>query len=165
MDSLLTQLGVDWKLLLAQLVNFLILLAILYKFLYKPVLKILHDREEKIEKSLKQAEEIQENLQKSQEERAQIIKEARDEAGKIISESKETAKKLKEELSNEAKVEAQNILEQGKAHLEFEREAMFKEIKGEVADMVRNATEKIIKEKMDPDKDRNLIEKSLEDLK
>ena len=86
MDSLLTQLGIDWKLLIAQIINFLVLLAILYKFLYKPVFKILHDREEKIEKSLRQAERIEKNLFESEAEKSKIVAEARNEAGKVIAE-------------------------------------------------------------------------------
>ena len=164
MDSLLTQLGIDWKLLIAQIINFLVLLAILYKFLYKPVFKILHDREEKIEKSLRQAERIEKNLFESEAEKSKIVAEARNEAGKVIAESKETAEKIRNELINQAKLDSLNTLEQGKKQLQAERETMFKELRGEVADMVRTATEKILRKKMDSDQDKQAIEKSLEEL-
>ena len=165
MDSLLTQLGIDWKLLIAQIINFLVLLVILYKFLYKPVFKILHDREEKIEKSLRQAETIEKNLFESEAEKAKIVAEARNEAGRVIAESKKTAEKIRNELINQAKLDALNTLEQGKKQLTVERETMFKELKGEVADMVGAATEKILREKIDSDQDKRAIEESLEELK
>jgi len=159
--ELLTKLGIDWKLFVAQIINFLVLLVILYKFLYRPILKMLDDREKKIEKSLKQAEEIEKNLFTSQGEKAKIVQEARNEAGKIIAESREMSEKLREDLTNKAKMEAQNMLEQGKKQLASEKEAMFKEIKGEVADMVKTAAEKILKEKMTADLDKKIIERGL----
>lgn len=159
--ELLTKLGIDWKLFLAQIINFLVLLIVLYRFLYRPILKMLDDRKEKIDKSLRQAEEIEKNLFKSEAEKAKIIQEARNEAGKIIAESREMSEKLREDLTNKAKMEAQNMLEQGKKQLTSEKEAMFKEIKGEVADMVKIATEKILREKINAKTDKELIEKSL----
>ncbi|PIR66916.1 MAG: ATP synthase F0 subunit B [Parcubacteria group bacterium CG10_big_fil_rev_8_21_14_0_10_36_14] len=164
MESLLDKLGVDWKLLLAQAINFLILLAILYKFLYKPVLKTLHDREEKIDNSLKQAERIEENLFKSEAEKAKIIAEARNEAGRIIAEGKDTSDKMRDELVNTAKIEATNALEQGKKQLAIEKEQMFKELKGEVADMVTVATEKILRNKIDGNLDKKTIEENIKEL-
>ncbi|MBU4453351.1 F0F1 ATP synthase subunit B [Candidatus Parcubacteria bacterium] len=164
MESLLDKLGIDWKLLLAQAINFLILLAILYKFLYKPVLKTLHDREEKIDKSLKQAERIEENLFKSEAEKAKIIQESRNEAGKIIAEGKQTSDKMRDELVNTAKIEATNVLEQGKKQLTIEKEQMFKELKGEVANMVTIATEKILRNNMNGELDKKTIEENLKEL-
>ena len=163
--ELLAKLGIDWKLLVAQAINFLILLIILYKFLYKPVLKVLHDREEKIVKSLRQAKEIETNLQKSEEEKEKIISEARNEAGKIIAESKKMAEKVHKELTNKTKLESASILEQNKKQLKIEKESMFKELRGDVADMVRIATEKILRQKIDSDQDKLVIKKSLENLK
>ena len=150
--------------MLAQAVNFLILLAILYKFLYKPVLKTLHDREEKIDKSLKQAETIEENLFKSEAEKAKIIAEARNEAGKIIADGKQTAEKMRDELVNTAKIEAANVLEQSKKQLGAEKEQMFKELKGEVSDMVITATEKMLRNKMNGDLDKKTIEEGLKEF-
>ena len=65
--ELLQKLGIDWRLLIAQLVNFSILVIILYKLLYKPVLKVLNDRKEKIEQGLKDAKSLGEELERTKE--------------------------------------------------------------------------------------------------
>src|SRR3989338_3788552 len=162
--ELLSKLGIDWKLLLAQIINFVVLLGVLSKFLYKPVLKMLEVREQKVAKSLEQAERIEKNLFESEGEKAKIVREARNEAGKIITEAKNDSARLREEITNKTKLETAAILEQGKKQLAFEKELMFKEIKGEVADLVKMAAEKLLQSKMDSDNDRKIIEKSLKEL-
>jgi len=162
--ELLSKLGIDWKLLIAQIINFLVLMAVLYKFLYKPVLKMLDDRKEKIDKSLKHAEEIEKNLFKSEADKAKVLQEARNEAGKILAAAKEMSEKIREDLSNKAKMESLAILEQGKKQLATEKDLMFKEIKGEVANMVKIAAEKILKN-TGADVDKKVIERTLEEIK
>lgn len=162
--ELLTKLGIDWKLLLAQIVNFVILLAILYKFLYKPVIKLLEDRQAKIEKSLKQAEEIQKNLYTSEGEKAKVLEAARGEAGKIVAESREMAIKVRDEMLNKAKMEAANIVDSGKKELLAEKETMMRDAKTELADILKMAAEKIIKEKLDSERDAALIEKTITEI-
>ena len=162
--ELLSKLGIDWKLLLAQIINFVILLFVLRKFLYKPVIKMLEDREKKIETSLKQVETIEKNLFASEAEKAKIISESRNEAGKIIVEAKEMSEKLREELSNTAKLEAVAILEEGKKLLAQDREKMFKELKNEVAGIVKSAAEKLLQEKLDSETDKKMIDNSLKGL-
>lgn len=164
MDELLTKLGIDGRLLIAQIINFLVLLFILYKVLYKPVLKVLDERQKKIETSLKHAKQIEKNLFESQGEKEKILTEARNEAGKVIAESRETAEKLRNDLTNKAKEEVADILEQGKKQLESDKEVMFKELKNEVASMVTIATEKLLKERVNEAVDKNVIEKNLDNL-
>ena len=66
MSELLTKLGIDLKLLVAQIVNFLILLLVLYKFAYGPIVAMLEKRQKKIEKGLKEAEEAHKKLEESE---------------------------------------------------------------------------------------------------
>ncbi len=159
--ELLNKLGIDWKLLLAQMVNFLVLMAVLYKFLYKPVLKILDDREKKVAKSLKQVEDIEKNLFESQGEKAKILMEARNEAGRVVAESRNIAEAAREEIINKARLEAASAVETGKKELQSEKEIMMKEIKKETADIITVAAEKILREKINAETDKKLIEKSL----
>ncbi|MCK4891918.1 MAG: hypothetical protein KAS78_04575, partial [Candidatus Pacebacteria bacterium] len=67
MLEIFSKLGLDYKLIIAQAVNFVLLLIILQRLAYKPILKMLNDRTEKIDKSLKQAEQIKEELKKTEE--------------------------------------------------------------------------------------------------
>lgn len=159
--ELLTKLGIDWRLLIAQIVNFLVLMAVLYKFLYKPVLKMLDDRKEKIDASLKQTEQIQKNLFESEGRKEKILQEARNEAGRIIAETKEMSLKLREELTNKSKMEAAAILEHGKEQLENEKKIIFREIKSETAGYIADAVEKILKGKVDATENKKIIERNI----
>ena len=78
--ELLGKLGIDWRLLIAQIINFLLLLVILYRLLYKPVIALLDQRSAKIEKSLQAAQQIEANLKQTESERAQKILAAKKEA-------------------------------------------------------------------------------------
>lgn len=161
MSELLTKLGIDWKLLIAQIVNFLVLLFILWKFAYGPVLGMLEKRQKKIEKGLKDADEAHKKLAESAELQKEILRKARTEAKDIVEKSREQAEKSKSEIAAEAKVQAEKILAGAKAEIEQEKQKTIAEIKSEIGGIVIAATEKIIDEKMDGKKDKELIEKSL----
>src|SRR3989304_5856480 len=84
----LKEFGIQPTLLIAQIVNFLIILFLLKKFFYKPIIKLLDDRKKKIEESLKNAEEIEERLKQTEEKSAQIIEEERRNSRNLIAEAK-----------------------------------------------------------------------------
>ena len=98
MSELIRHFGIDWKLLLAQAVNFLILLVVLKKFAYGPILKILKKRKDEIEKGLKFTKEAGERLEQIGEEKEAVLKEARGEALGIVSQAENTAKIRKDEI-------------------------------------------------------------------
>lgn len=143
--EILNSIGIEPKLLIAQIVNFLLLLLVLYKFLYNPILKMLKDREERIEKSLKQCEDIEIKVENTAKEREEIILSARKESSKIIEEAKKTGESLKESMVLSAKDEAKEILENVKKDIEKEKELMFKEIKDDTADIIAQAVSSIVK--------------------
>lgn len=159
--ELLSNLGINWKLLLAQIINFLILLFVLHRFAYKPILKMLNDRTNKIEKGLKDAEESRKKLAEIAEKEKEIIAKARKDAREILKKVEDTAKKNKEEIAIEAKNQAEKIIINAKASIESEKAKMFREVKAEVTELVVMATEKIIGEKVDAKKDKELIEQAI----
>jgi F-type H+-transporting ATPase subunit b len=161
MSELLTKLGIDWKLLIAQIVNFLVLLFVLWKFAYGPIIAMLEKRQKKIEKGLKDAEDAHIKLEESEERQKEILKKARTEAKVIVEKSREQAEKSKSELAVEAKIQAEKIISDAKMQIEQEKEKTIAEIKSEIGSLVVAATEKIVGEKMDSKKDAELIEKSL----
>ena len=160
--ELLSKLGIDWKLLLAQIVNFLILLFILYRFAYKPVLKMLDDRSSKIEKGLKDAEDSQKKLQEITLKEREIIKDARVEALAILAKVEEQARKNKEEIIAEAKSSSEKVLKDAEKKIKEEKNKMVSEVKGEIAGLVVMATKKVISEKLDRGKDIELIKKAIQ---
>jgi F-type H+-transporting ATPase subunit b len=160
--ELLANLGINWKLLIAQIVNFLILLFVLYKFAYTPVLKVLNDRTKKIEDGIKNAEDAKNKLIELSAREKDVLSKARKEAQEIIKKSEENALKNAKTIEDSAKNQYGKILEEVKAQIEQEKNKAVKEAKLEIAELIVSATEKIIDEKMDAKKDKELINKAIE---
>ncbi|HYE22217.1 MAG TPA: F0F1 ATP synthase subunit B [Verrucomicrobiae bacterium] len=158
-------LGINWKLFLAQLVNFGIVLFVFWKWIVKPLGKTLSDRQEKIEAGLKNAETTERERKEFETWKAQEMKKTRNEAEEIIKSATDTAGKMKQEILGEAQKQSEKMMEQTKLSIESEKTKMLKEVKEEVASMVVIATEKIIRHKLDPKKDHDLINQSLKNLK
>ncbi|MDI6777899.1 MAG: F0F1 ATP synthase subunit B [Patescibacteria group bacterium] len=161
MSELITKLGIDYKLLIAQIVNFLVLLFILYKFAYGPILAMLEKRQKKIEQGLKDAEAAGKKLAESEERQKEILRKARTEAKEIVEKAHMQAEKSKSKIAGVAKVQAEKIITDAKAEIEREKTKTISEIKSEIGSLVVAATEKVIGGKMDEEKDKELIEKSL----
>lgn len=157
MGELLTSLGIDWKLFIAQLINFSILLFVLYKFAYKPVLKILEDRTKKIEKGLADAEESGKKLKEIEEKEKAVLVKAKKQANDIIKKAQEQADVNKAELIKMAQVESDKIIEKAKKVASEEKDKMMSEVKSEIASLVAIAVEKVIDEKMNDDKDAQIV--------
>lgn len=152
--------GVQPVLLAAQVVNFLILLFILKKFLYKPILKVLDARKQKIEDSLKNAEEIEKRLNEITEKEAQallrsaregekLIREAGDEYTRII----EDAKKEYERIINKAVEDSKKLIEQQQLHL-------MSQVKDNLSGIVLLGLEKVLGKKVTKDQ-KKLVEEVL----
>ena len=159
--ELLNNLGINGSLLLAQLINFGILLFVLYKFAYGPVLKILEERTKKIEKGLKDAESSHKKLAEISEKESAVLVEARKNAQEIIKKSEEVAVKNAEGIVMLAKEQSDKLLEDAKKQIKQEKAKILAEVKTEVANLVMLATEKIIDEKLDSVKDGILIKKAI----
>ena len=157
MEELIKTFHIDGKLIIAQLVNFSIVLFVLYKFAYGPVLKMMDDRTEKIDKGLKDSEEAHKKLAEIVEKEKEVLASARKAAQEIVSKAEALAVKNKDEIVLEAKVQAEKILADSAKKIEQEKELMFAEIKSQVAELVVAATGKIIAEKIDTAKDADLI--------
>ena len=158
MDALISTFHIQWQLLLAQMVNFAIVLFVLWKFAYKPILKTLNDRTTKIEKGVKDADEARKKLEEVSIEEKEILKHARIESQEIIKKAEDTAKKEAENISIEAKKQTEKMIADAQKAIEQEKGKMMAEVKSEIAGLVVSATEKIIGEKMDEKKDKELIE-------
>jgi len=161
MPEIFEKLGLDYKLIIAQAVNFVLLLIILQRLAYKPVLKMLKDRSDKIEKSLKQAKRIEEELKNTEETKLAEIKKAKKEANKIIKEARETSEQKTQEVLEKTKVKTQEIVEKAKLEIKAEKEKSIKETKKEIAEISILIAKKIIGSDIDKDKQRKLIDETL----
>jgi len=161
MEGLIQTFHIDIKLVLAQAVNFTIVLLVLYKFAYKPVLGTLNDRTNRIEKGLRDAEEAKTKLEEMTIKEKEVLFEAKKEAQEIIKNAEAIAVKDAERILFEAKDQSDKMIAEAKAQLDQEKGKILAEVKAEIGDLVVLAAEKIIIEKIDANKDKELIEKSL----
>jgi F-type H+-transporting ATPase subunit b len=161
MEELVKTFHIETNLLLAQMVNFIIVLLVLYKFAYKPVLKTLNDRTKKIEKGLQDSSEASKKLEEITQKEKEVLIRAKKEAQEIVKKAEVAAKKDADSLIAEARGRNEKIIENAKKDIAQEKNKMISEIKSEMANLVVAATEKIIAEKLDAEKDKVLIEKAI----
>lgn len=161
MPEIFTKLGLDYKLIIAQAVNFVLLLIILQRLAYKPVLKMLKERSDKIDKSLKQAKRIEEELKNTEETKIAEIKKAREEAGKIIKEAYETSEQKTQEAIEITKAKTQEIVEKAKLEIRAGKEKSIKETKKEIAEISVLIAKKIMGSDIDENRQKKLADETL----
>jgi F-type H+-transporting ATPase subunit b len=164
-EGVLGTLGINWKLFIAQLANFAIVLFVLWKWAWKPILKVLDDRSRRIEQSVNDAKRIEEEMKLLDKRRNDGLRAAEQSAQTIITEANASAKATREQLLAESKKEAAQVLAIGKTQLEAEKNRMVHEAKTEIADLVVEASEKVLAESMNDKRHRALVEKVLESAK
>lgn len=145
-------------------VIFLILLVLLKKYAWKPILSALDEREEFIKNSLDRAESAKEEAEKLLAQNNNNLLKAQEESQKIITQGREYAEKLKEQIIEESKQEARKIIEQATLEISRKNLEAFNKLKAEVADITIAAAEKILKENLDKEKNTVLVNKYIDEL-
>lgn len=161
--GLLEALGINGKLLLEQSIAFLILVAILAKFVYPALVKAIDSRRDQIEAGMKEAKEAAEALEKAEAKVADLLAEARKEADGIIARSQKEAAAQVAEAEEKAKTRADQIVKDARAQLETDVAKARQALKKDTIELVALATEKVVKEKIDPKKDASLITEALQE--
>jgi F-type H+-transporting ATPase subunit b len=154
--------GIDWHILLAQLINFGILFGILFVLLYKPVRRMLDERSARIRESMEQAEQVKEQLAKTDEQVRAQMEAARREGQGILAQAAQMGERFKEEARGEAKREAEIIVNRARAEIERERDEAIEDLRNQFVDLAIAAAEKVVSETLDKEKHRRLIEEVLE---
>jgi len=155
--------GLDLPTFVGQLVSFLILLAALSYFGYRPIRRVLEERSQRIRDSVEQAELARQEYERVRAEAEQGLKDARLEAHRILIEAGVTRDRLLEEARSEAKEEARAIAEESKTQLEEQRRAVVEELRREFADAAILAAEAIVVESLDTERHRRLVQRVLEE--
>ncbi len=164
MNALLDQLGINWQLLLSQAVNFFILLIVLYFAVYKPLLKIIKERREKIEVGLQKAEEADVRLREIDNVGKEKIKQAEQESIKIISKTEEKARVLADDLQKKAEEKQKEVLAQIEKNKKLQEEEAKQQVLKGAGELVKKAIAKTVE--LGPDKiDEALINKAILKLK
>lgn len=160
--GLFQALGIDVKLLVEQALAFLILVAVLAKFVYPALIKAVDNRRDAIEAGLKEAKESQEAAEKAQAEVAELLEQARKDADDILARSHQEAATMVSDAEDKAKQRAEQIVADARTQLEADVRKAREALKAETVGLVAAATERVIGDKLDDRKDTGLIKDALE---
>lgn len=156
-------LGISWQGLLGQIINFVLLLVLLYFIGYKPIRKMLDERSKRIKEGVDQAELAKEAAARAEEEVQRRLDEARKDGQLILAQASEMGERLKAEAREEARREAEALIQRARAEIGMERDEAIDRLRQEFADLAILAAEKVIKETLDKERHRRLIEEVLEE--
>jgi F-type H+-transporting ATPase subunit b len=159
MESIISDFHIDWRMLLAQLFNFGVVVAILYFFAFKPIVKMMAERTNKIDQGLKDAESSRVKLEVAEADAQVLMKEANKQGDAVVAEAGRKAAAVSAVAVSEAQAKAAVIIEQGKHKVEQDRERVSAELKQEGAALAVALAEKILSQKMDAAADDNFINK------
>ena len=150
--------------LVAQVVNFFILLLILKKFAYKPLLKAMADRQIRIANDLASAEKERQAAEQLRQEYQQQLQEARNQAQALVEKAVKTAELMKQEILEEARAEHAKMLKNAQAEIARQTEAAMAGIRGEVVAMTVAAAAKLIEKDMNSEINAKLVSEFIDQL-
>ena len=162
--ELLTKLGINWQLLLAQIVNFAIVVGVLSFFLYKPLLNLIDTRRERIRKAMEDAQRIENQAKEMEELRQQHLQKLDAESGVLFEQARKQAEVIQKELIASAKKEAEHMLEMASKRAEEERRLMLEEVLKTVHKVVLTMTEKILEREFGEEDQKRITESLVREL-
>jgi F-type H+-transporting ATPase subunit b len=159
----ISALGINLPGLVAQLINFGILLALFSWLFRKFVFPMMDERKRKIEEGLRAAEDAKQDLVKAEQQVASEIAAARQEGQALIAAAQQTSTRMAEEARASARTEADQILERARAEIQLERDAAISSLRREFADLTITAAERVIRRNLDRNAQHDLIEQVLQE--
>ncbi len=147
MEEILHVFGVEWRLLIVQSINFFLALSVLSYFLYRPVLRLLEERQEKIAEGVRGAEEIARQKEQTELERRRTLNTAEHEAERIVEESRLHGRNTEEEMVKAAQEKSARILEEATLQAREEARSIVEKSREEVARLAVLAAEKVLRTK------------------
>ena len=157
-------LEVDPGLIVWVIITFIVLLWVLKKVAWKPILAALDLREKEIKDSLEKAEKAKEDAQKILEQNQASLAKAEDESKKIIDQSRTYAETLKEQMLKESKEEARKLVDNATEEIERKKNAAFEELKNQIAEISLTAAEKIMRENLNKEKNKKIVNEYLKEI-
>jgi F-type H+-transporting ATPase subunit b len=146
------------------IITFLVLLLLLAKFAWKPLLAALEARRETIRKSLDDAQQAKLELERLHQESAQILKQARMDAAEIVSQSRTDAQNLREELNKKAQTEAEGIVRNAQKAIQIETQAALAQIRSEVVDLSVSIASRLLERNVSKEDNIRLIDETLKQI-
>ncbi len=156
-------LGINLSTLVAQIINFALLLGLLYLVAYKPIMRILDERSNRIKESMEQTESIKEQAANAEEEFKKRLEAAGREGQELISRAMRTGEEAGRKVQQEARQEAEALIGKARLEIQRERDEVIDELHKEFADLTIDAAGKVIERSLDKEAHRELIDKVLEE--
>ena len=155
--------GINLPGLITQLISFAILVFLLTRFLYKPVVKLLDERAEKIKKGLSDAESASKGAEEAASKIEEELSQARLEGKKLVEAAREASNQLREDEKEKVAAEISQMMEKAKKEINSERDSAILELKNRFGELVVDAAGKVIEKEIDEKSHSELINKALEE--
>ncbi len=154
----ISALGINLPSLLAQLINFTLLLVLLTVLAYKPLLRVLDERKKRIQQGLEASEEAQRRLAQTEQEVARELDKSRQEGQTLIGQAQQMSARIQDEARQQARAESEQLLQRARSEIQMERDGAIADLRREFADLTIRAAERVIKRSLDRQAHRQLIE-------
>jgi F-type H+-transporting ATPase subunit b len=149
---------------IVELVTFLVMLAVLARYVYPEIVKVAEARQRQIAEQLKEAEDARAAAEQRLKEAEEKLTDARKTAQGVIDAAAKSAEQLRQEMRQKAEEESKRTVEAARKEIEAERDQAVRSVRSEVANLVVAATEKVIGETLDDDRHRQLIDKAIKEV-
>jgi len=153
--------GVDWVKLGLQILNFLVILYLLNRFAFKPLIRFMDERAARIEKGLEDAEAAERDRALAQAEREAALAESRKEAQALVARANKIAEDSRNEILADARAQAEKLVERAREEINAEKEKAMAELRTTVADLALDAAGKLVRSEMSGAKQRRLVDEFL----
>jgi len=142
-----------------------LLLFILGKFVWPPVMRSIHEREDAIENALHEADKARREMEELRFSNEQLLREAKEERDGIMRDARKVRETIIEDAKLKATEEANRIVENANERIQFEKMAAITDLKNQIANLSIEIAEKILRQELsDPEKDKAIVEKSIKDI-
>ena len=161
MGEAFTALGINLPQLIAQIANFVVLLVILRLTLYKPILRMLDQRRERIAEGLGAAEEARAEASDAQARIQDQLDEARGQGQEIVANAQQVATRIQEDAREQSERDREASSERARQDIQLERDRAINDLRAEFAEITVTAAERVIRQSLDDDAHQRIIEETL----
>ncbi len=160
---MLETLGIHFPSLLIYLINFLLVLGLLLLFAYRPILRLMDQRADRIRESLEASERAREEAASSHDAIEEQLTEARRESQRLMEQAREAAERFRADEMTRAQQEAENFVERARADIRRERDVAIEEVRANFGDLAITAAERVVRRSLDRQAHEDLINQVLEE--
>lgn len=160
----ISALGIDTKLIVAQAINFVIVLLLLRLLAYKPIIRVLLERRKRIEQSVRNTEAIERSKQELERKTNKVLEEATSRATTIVSQAKTEAAEFKRRVQDDLRAEREKMVAGAKQEITSQLQTALNQARKDLGYLAIKLSEKILRAKLDPRKDSKLVRQALKEL-